>query len=136
MTKRETSYIKVSRAVSEMSNHPKHKIGCVVVLKHRVISSGTNSDTKTHPLQKRYNRYRFTDEGIHKCHAELSALLPLIRDGVDLSDACIYTYKEHKDGSLACSRPCKSCMQLIKDCRIKRIFYTTELGYAREDLKL
>lgn len=136
MTKRERAYFSAAKAVSELSDHPRHRIGAVVVLKHRIVSSGVNSNVKTHPLQKRYNQYRFTDEGTHKCHAELLALLPLIREGVDLSNAIIFTYRKHKDGNLACSRPCKSCMQLIKDCGIKRIFYTTEDGYAREDLRL
>ena len=136
MTKTELAYFRAAKAVSELSDHPQYKIGAVVVLKHHIVSSGVNSDYKTHPLQKRYNRYRFTDEGDHKCHAELSALLPLIREGIDLSGARIFTYRERKNGALACSRPCKSCMELIKDVGISRVFYTTEDGFAREDLKL
>lgn len=136
MTKREMSHFKVARAVSELSDHPNYKIGAAVVLKHRVISSGTNSDTKTHPLQKHYNKYRFTADSPHKCHAELLALLPLMKEDVDLSYASIFVYREHKNGKPAMSRPCRSCMQLIKDCGIKRIFYSTEDGYCREVLKL
>lgn len=135
MTKRERAHFGAAKAVSELSNH-RCKIGAVVVLKHRIVSSACNSDCKTHPLQKRYNRYRFPEDTQHKCHAELLALVPLIKDGVDLSNASIFTYRQHKNGSLACARPCKSCMQLIKDCGIKKIFYTTDDGYAREDLKL
>lgn len=135
MTKTERAYFSAAKAVSELSDH-KYKIGATVVLKHRIVSSGCNSDSKTHPLQKQYNRYRFIDDTPHKCHAELLALLPLIKDGVDLSNASIFTYREHKNGSLACARPCKSCMELIKDCGITKIFYTTEDGYAKEDLKM
>lgn len=135
MTKTELSYFKAAKAVSEMSNHPQ-QIGAVVTLKHRIVSSGSNSDTKTHPLQKQYNRYRFDEDTPHKCHAELLALLPLIRDGVNLSNASIFIYREHKDHSPACARPCKSCMRLIRDCNIKRLYYTTEDGYAKEYLKL
>lgn len=135
MTKRELAYFGAAKEVSKLSDH-KHKIGAVVVLKHRIISSDCNSDRKTHPLQKRYNRYRFSEDTPHKCHAELLALIPLIKDGVDLSNASVFTYRQHKDGSLACARPCKSCMQLIKDCGIKKIFYSTEDGFAREELQL
>lgn len=135
MTKTELSYFKAAKAVSGLSNHPQ-QIGAVVTLKHRIVSSGSNSDTKTHPLQKQYNRYRFDEDTPHKCHAELLALLPLIRDDVDLSSASIFIYREHKDHSLACARPCRSCMKLIRDCNIKRVYYTTEDGYAKEDLKL
>ena len=103
-------------------------------MNHRIISSASNSNSKTHPLQKKYNKYRFTDEGDHKQHAELAALVPLIRDGIDLSNAAIYVYRAHKNGTLAMSRPCPSCMQLIKDVGIKRVFYTTENGYAYEKI--
>lgn len=135
MTKRERAYFGAAKAVSELSDH-RHKIGAAVVLKHRIVSSACNSDCKTHPLQKYYNKYRFTGESPHKCHAELSALVPLIKDGVDLSSASIFVYRQHRNGVLACSRPCKSCMELIKDVGITKIFYTTEDGFAREDLKL
>ena len=135
MTKKEMALFRAAKAVSEFGNHHRHKVGAVVVLKHRIISSGCNS-TKTHPLQKQYNQYRFTEDSVHTCHAELVALLPLIKDEVDLSNASIFIYREHKNHTIACARPCKSCMQLIKDCGVKRIFYTTEDGYAREDLKL
>lgn len=135
MTKTERAYFSAAKAISELSDH-KYKIGATVVLKHRIVSSACNSDCKTHPLQKRYNRHRFVEDTPHKCHAELLALVPLIRDGVDLSNASIFTYRQHRNGNLACARPCKSCMELIKDCGITKIFYTTEDGYAREDLKL
>ena len=135
MTKTERAYFSAAKAISTLSDH-KHKIGAAVVLKHRIVSSACNSNCKTHPLQKQYNKYRFTEDSPHKCHAELSALVPLIRDGVDLSSASVFVYREHKSGHPALARPCKSCMALIKDCGITRIFYTTEDGFAREDLKL
>lgn len=134
MSKTERAYFRAARAVSKLSNHPNYKIGAIVVLKHRIISSGYNSDTKTHPLQKRYNQYRFTEDSHHKCHAELSALLPLIKSRMDLSSANIYVYREDKSHCLACARPCPSCMKLIRDCGIKKIFYSTENGYARENM--
>ena len=66
MTKTNLAYFKAAKAISELSDHNQYKIGAVVVMNHRIISSGHNSDTKTHPLQKKYNKYRFTDEGEHK----------------------------------------------------------------------
>ena len=134
MTHSNLAYFAAAKAVSELSDHKHYKIGAVVVMNHRIISSASNSNSKTHPLQKKYNKYRFTDDGDHKQHAELAALVPLIRDGIDLSNAAIYVYRVHKNGTLAMSRPCPSCMQLIKDVGIKRIFYTTENGYAYEKI--
>ena len=134
MTHSNLAYFAAAKAVSELSDHKHYKIGAVVVMNHRIISSASNSNSKTHPLQKKYNKYRFTDDGDHKQHAELAALVPLIRDGIDLSNAAIYVYRVHKNGTLAMSRPCPSCMQLIKDVGIKRVFYTTENGYAYEKI--
>jgi deoxycytidylate deaminase len=135
MTRKEEAFFRAAKSISTLGSHHRHKVGAVVVMKHRIISSGCNN-MKTHPLQKQYNKYRFDEDSVHTCHAELVALLPLINDGVDLSDASIFVHRSHKNGTLACARPCKSCMELIKDCGIRRIFYTTEDGYAREDLKM
>lgn len=132
MTKTERAYFNAAKAVSRLSDHPQHKVGAVIVLGHRIISSSANSNTKTHPLQKQYNKYRFTEDSPHKTHAELAALLPLIRDGVDLTNAMIYVYRQHKNGTLACARPCQSCEHLIKRCGIKKVYYTIENGYAQE----
>ena len=134
MTHSNLAYFAAAKAVSELSDHKHYKIGAVVVMNHCIISSASNSNSKTHPLQKKYNKYRFTDDGDHKQHAELAALVPLIRDGVDLSNATIYVYRVHKNGTLAMRRTCPSCMQLIKDVGIKRVFYTTENGYAYEKI--
>ena len=134
MTHSNLAYFAAAKAVSKLSDYKHYQIGAVIVMNHRIISSASNSNSKTHPLQKKYNKYRFTDEGDHKQHAELAALVPLIRDGIDLSNAAIYVYRAHKNGTLAMSRPCPSCMQLIKDVGIKRVFYTTEDGYAYEKI--
>ena len=136
MTKKERAYFAAAKAVSELSDHVQYKIGAIVVAKHRIIGSGCNRNCKTHPLQKRYNQVRFAGDAVHTQHAELAALLPLIKANADLSNAAIYIYREHKDHTLACARPCKSCMKLIRDCGIKVAYYTTEDGYAREEFKL
>lgn len=130
------AFFKAAKAVSELSDHEQYKIGAVVVSKHRIISSGFNHHNKTHPLQKRYNRFRFEGDAVHTQHAELAALLPLIKENTDLSNATLYIHREHKDHTLACARPCKSCMKLIRDVGIRRVFYTTNIGYAQEDLEL
>lgn len=131
MTKKQKSFFAVAKAMSTMSVFPRAHIGCVVTDGHRIISSGFNS-SKTHPLQKKYNRERFTEDTIHSLHAEISALLPLIKENIDFSKVELYTYRMFANGQLAMSRPCPSCMALIKELGIKKIFYTTEDGYACE----
>ena len=132
---KEMTYFRVARSLSELSDHPQHKVGAIVVDKHQIISSGYNSATKHHRLQAELNKERFTDErDLGAVHAEVSALLPIYKHK-DLRFATMFIYREHADGTYAMARPCQSCMKLIKQCGIKKIYYTTEDGLAVEILK-
>ena len=131
VTKTERAMFRVAKAVSMLSDH-KNKIGCVVVNKHRIISSGFNSHIKCHKIQALLDKERFGCECPGKVHAETAALLPLIKDGLDLSKASIYIYRQHKNGALACARPCARCEKLIRSLGLKRIFYTVDGGFAEE----
>lgn len=133
LTKTERAYFRAAEAVSRLSDH-KQKVGCVVVNKHRIISSGYNSSVRCHAIQARIDKKRFGTDCPGKLHSEVDALLPLIRNNVDLSNASIFVYRQHKDGSLAMARPCPGCMSLIRSCGIKTICYTTDNGYARENV--
>lgn len=136
MSKTEQAYFRAAKAVAELSDYPRHKLGCVVVKGHKIISSGCNSKSRCHRVQAQLDIARFGPGSPGKLHAEVDALLPLIKNGTDLSHTTLYVYRQHKDGTLACARPCSSCQQLIKKMGIKRVFYTTEDGYAREDFKM
>ena len=114
------------------------RIGACAVYKGSIIATAQNSN-KTSPLQAKYNVYRFTDSNtLDKTHAE-TALIQKIRwrfgDSIDWEKVHIYLYREYNNGTLAPSRPCPSCMALIRELGIKKIFYTTEGGYAEERLK-
>ena len=65
-------------------------------------------------------------------HAETDALLPLIRNNVDLSKASIYIYRRMKNGGVGMARPCPRCMSIIKQAKIRDINYTTDDGFANE----
>lgn len=126
------SFFKAAKAMSELSDFDRAHIGCVVTIgSHRIVSSGYNS-TKSHPLQKQLNKERFNADSGHSLHAEVAALLPLMKENIDFSKVEIYTHRNYKDGTMALSRPCKSCMKLIRDLGIKKINYTTADGYACE----
>ena len=132
MTRKQKSFFDAAKAVSESSEFPKVHIGCVVTEgNHRIISSGCNS-TKTHPLQKQLNRERFEVDSVHSLHAEVSALLPLMKEDIDFSKVEVYTHRNYANGKIAMARPCPSCMKLIKDLGIKKSHYTTADGYACE----
>lgn len=135
MNAKERRYFNIADSVAQLSDHPRAKLGCVVINKGKIISSGHNSFTKTHPLQKQLDKRRFNAESTGKVHAETSALLPLINSHTDLSKAEVYVSRKLKDSSIAMARPCASCMALIKSCGISKIHYTTADGYATETLE-
>ena len=134
ISKTNKAYFRAAEAVSKLSDYPRHKIGCVIVLKHHIVSSGCNSNSKCHPIQKRIDDNFFNMKCSGKVHAETAALIPLIKSGINLSDAVVYTYREHNNGKKAMARPCQRCMSLLKSCGIRRIKYTTDFGYAEEKI--
>lgn len=121
MTKKEIAYFEAAKAISKLSNH-NQKMGCVVVNKHKIISSGCNSDTKCHRLQAKLDMECYKMHSYGKIHAETSALLPLKR--LDLSKASIFIYRETKDGKKALARPCPCCQKLLRQYGIRHIYYT------------
>ena len=134
LTKSHKAYFKAARAIGELSDFPRVKIGCVAVYKHKIISSGCNS-TKTNPAQKRLNTYRFDADTPATIHAEISCLLPLInRRDIDFRDVSLYVYRELKSGELSMARPCDSCMAMIRRLGVRYIYYTGNQSYISEEI--
>lgn len=135
LSKTKQAYFRAAEAMSRLSDH-KCQLGCVVVNNHHIISSGHNSDSRGHGFQKRLDEKFFNDGKSRGCkHAEIDALLPLIRNRVDLTRATVYVFRKNKHNELAMARPCPRCMSIIKQQGIRKIEYTTDLGFASEVIK-
>ena len=135
LSKTKQAYFRAAEAMSRLSDH-KCQLGCVVVNNHHIISSGHNSDSRGHGFQKRLDENFFNDGKSRGCkHAEIDALLPLIRNRVDLTRATIYVFRKNKHNELAMARPCPRCMSIIRQQGIRKIEYTTDLGFASEVLR-
>lgn len=134
LTKTRRTYFEAARAVAQLSDFPKVKVGAIAVYSHHIISSGYNAQ-RTAPIQKKYNKYRFSDDTPASLHAEIACLKPLIRrKDIDFKRINLYVYREYFNGDLAMARPCESCFKLIKDLGIRNIYYTTNDGYAHENI--
>ena len=134
LSKRHKAYFKAAKSMSELSDFKQHHIGAIAVYKHKIISSGCNSN-KTNPTQKRFNIHRFDVDTPATIHAELSCLLPLInRRDINFSDISLYIYREYKNGKPAISRPCPSCMALIRQLGIRRLYYSGDNSYISEEI--
>ena len=131
MTKKELAYFEAAKSVSKLSDHSQ-KMGCIIVNKHKIISSGFNSETKCHRVQAELDTYYYKMSSRGKLHAETSALLPL--RFTDLSKASIFIYRETKDGNKALARPCPCCQKLLRDKGIKHIYYTGNNSLVYEEL--
>lgn len=104
------SLFRLAKNVSKLSQHPKHKLGAVLVVKGKPISVGHNQ-YKSHPEAK------YTG-----LHAEIQAIKTSGKDKIKGSS--IFVYRENKNGRLALAKPCGDCMKKITDFGIKIIFFT------------
>lgn len=133
LSKTHRAFFEAARTVSQLSDFPRVKVGCVITYGHRIISSGFNS-VKTDPLQKKYNAYRFAGESQPSIHAETMAIKPLMgRKDIDFKNAILYVARYGADGKPMLSKPCKSCQQLMRDLGIQKCFYTDYGGYMYEE---
>jgi deoxycytidylate deaminase len=110
-----TNFFNLAKQASKNSNHHEHKIGCVIAKGKRIFSIGWNS-LRTHPDSP--HKYK-------SVHAEFHAINNLYPE--TLRGSSIYIYRERKNGDPALSKPCPSCMKLIKSVGIKNIYYTNYL---------
>lgn len=132
------SFFKMAKKEMKRSDYSgPARIGCAVYYKGTLLAKGHNSN-KTSPIQDKYNFYRYKSNSNSylppKNHAEIATLKKIRYLDIDFSKVEVYTYRELKNGHVANSRPCPSCMKFIKDLRIKKIYYTTDDGYAEERL--
>jgi deoxycytidylate deaminase len=106
------SYFALARVASQHSTE-RYRVGAVIV-SPKPISIGFNC-SKSHP--------KFSD-GIrtYSLHAEVSAIL---KARTDLSGGIIYVYREDRLGNVALAKPCDTCMEVILETGLKRIYYTT-----------
>ena len=128
-------YFQKAHQIATISDYKKTHVGCVAVYQGQVIGLGCNCN-KTHPIQKKYNRYRKpSDSMLPKLHAEISCLNQIKHLDINFSKVKLYIYRIRKDQPFGLSRPCPSCMAAIRDLGVRNIFYTTNDGYAHEKLE-
>ena len=128
-------YFQKAHQIATISDYKKTHVGCVAVYQGQVIGLGCNCN-KTHPIQKKYNRYRKpSDSMLPKLHAEISCLNQIKHLDINFSKVKLYIYRIRKDQPFGMARPCPSCMAAIRDLGIRNIYYTTNAGYAHEKLE-
>lgn len=128
-------YFDKARQTALISDYHKTHIGCVAVYQNQIIGLGFNTN-KTHPMQKKYNKFRNPDETLlPKLHAEINCINQIRNLDINFAKVKLYIYRIRKDQPFGISRPCPSCMAAIKDLGIREIYYTTNDGYSYERLE-
>lgn len=130
-------YMNYAKNTAELSQFHRQQIGCVVVYKKHIIGVGVNS-YKTHPLQKEYNKYRYSEDNTpHSLHAEIAALAPLRGMDIEWKRVSLFLVRLKKSPkSTGSARPCKACMEYIRDLGIENIYYSFHDDYVHEVLDL
>ena len=135
LTKSDMNYFKKASKIAEISDFDKINIGCIAVYQGTIIGVGFNTN-KTHPIQKKYNRYRNGEDFIPKLHAEINCLNSIRHLDINFTKVKLYIYRKRKTAKYGMCRPCPSCMAAIKDLGIKNIYYTTNDGYVYERINI
>ena len=123
-------------AVALASDAPK-KIGAILLDKrNRIISSGTNSYVKTHPIQyfAAQNAAKiWGDRGLSEkvyLHAEIKTLIAAREDAHTI---VVCRVGGHGGKELRDARPCRICSHYILNCTtIKHVHYSTQQGFMYE----
>jgi deoxycytidylate deaminase len=119
---------RLAKNILEFSDYIPQRIGAVIMHKHRPVAVGYNIQ-KTNPLQQKYNIYRnFTKTNgkmiYHRLHAEAMAMINLKKLGIPADECEIFVYREYRDGTASLAKPCAACMELLRENKIKKIYYS------------
>lgn len=137
MRKSDYRYFSKARQAAKVSDFWKVHVGSIAVYQGNIISVGCNL-SKTHPMQKYYNKFREGDGNDHfnpSLHAEINCINSIRHMDIDFSKVKLYVYRIRNDQPYGMARPCPSCMAAIKDIGIKNIYYTTNDGFAYEKVE-
>lgn len=110
-------FLRLARKAAFRSRE-RHRHGAVLVKSGRVLSIGFNYNNKTNYLTKKYFLYPTV-------HAEMDCFLGLSPE--DIKDSVLYVYRVKRLGDVGYSAPCAGCSSAIRDLRIKRVIYSTEV---------
>lgn len=92
--------------------------------KGKVLGTGVNDYSCSHPLMKHFAVKAGESEQKDKLHAELSAVLASGRKNIH----SILVQRFHNNGTMATAKPCLTCQAMLKGFGVKIVRYTSEEG--------
>lgn len=137
-SKQQMRFFERAAEIAADSSFDKYHMGCIAVLKNKIIAASPNK-LKTHPLQAEYDKYREFNcrsdpKNMHSLHAEIACLNMIKDQNINYKDLELYIVRLRRDRDYGLARPCAACMNLIINKGIRRIYYSTNLSFAFEEL--
>lgn len=109
-------YITLAAHVAQQSEYPVYRHGAVLVQGARVVNASCN----------RYPPQSMPGTRKPASHAELLTLLHMSR--ADTEGATLYVVRCNRAGLLRFSKPCDTCMDIIRHARVRTVVYSTQEG--------
>jgi dCMP deaminase len=128
-------FMGIALAVRERANCLGSRVGAVLVLQERVISTGYNgvpegmTNCDQGGCDRCANRDKYvsgTAYDVCICvHAEQNALIAAARRGTPVEDSLIYTT----------TRPCFGCAKELLQAKVQAVYYLNDWAHPDEDLR-
>lgn len=112
-------FIKKAYHVAEKSCCQKKKVGCVIVVDNKIVSSGFNCIENRHfNCSKGECHCSIDNKCLMVIHAEQNAIVEAIKNNIDLSNATLYLNLS----------PCLPCARLIYGFGIKKVVFAEKFS--------
>ena len=131
-------YLKLAKNACYYSDCDRARVGCILVYHNYVLSVGWNLESKTNPLQKKYNHLRGYNPDAPKqqnhIHAEMMAMSKVKSLDIDWSKVSMFVYRILKNDSKGLAKPCPACEGFARVLGIHDFYYTTSTGWIYEKI--
>ena len=107
------------------SSPSRKRVGAILLNKGKIVSTGVNQETKSHPLQAKFAKMVGLDEKIY-LHAEMSAL---VKNRSDCDTIVVARLGGHSGEELRNAKPCPICSLALESQGIEHIYYSTDDGF-------
>ena len=109
--------------ILHQSNKKKYTVFCAALnINGDIISVGTNSYTKTHPMQKKLAQ-KCGNSNREYLHAEVAALVKCRKQVCSL-----VVVRMTRTGIVRMARPCPICFQAMKEAGVIKVYYSDNDG--------
>jgi dCMP deaminase len=111
-------FMQIARTVATRATCPRASVGCVLVRKHRILTTGYNGAPRGVAHCSEAGCTLVNDHCMRATHAEANAVVQGALHGVSLEDATAYCTHQ----------PCVNCSKLLISAGVVRIVF--DLAYA------